>query len=359
VKWYTVGGPRQYPAEGRHGATVSGSAPGLRHWTPDRQKILRCSGQILVGEFRGGIALAAAVPYVCQMSLSPSEIESRRANRLQEIRKWLASQPPVQGDVWLDTLGDRKVEEARFHDHDREGHRDEVSPESSPNRRFYEAALIIHDHYERWMERVAPQAIVLDYACGNGAQTIAAVRAGAAMAVGIDISELSVRNAAESADAAGVGDRTRFLQRDCENTGLPDNMFDAVLCSGMLHHLDLNRAFPELNRILAPGGRILCIEALSYNPVIQLYRNRTPELRTAWEKEHILGMKDVRLAQQWFRVENLRFFLMAAPLATLLPAGRLRRAGIAVGQMVDTVLTRIPGLRLWSWQFSFELVKPR
>src|SRR6185437_13297829 len=144
----------------------------------------------------------------------------------------------------------------------------------------------VRDHYERWIERTAPRAIVLDYACGNGTQTIAAARAGAAMAVGIDISELSVRNAAESAEAAGVRDRTRLLQRDCENTGLPDNMFDAVLCSGMLHHLDLTRAFPELNRILAPGGRILCIEALSYNPVIQLYRNRTPELRTAWEKEH-------------------------------------------------------------------------
>lgn len=290
---------------------------------------------------------------------SPSlEFTAPHSARVQRLRAWLDAQPAVHGDAWLDGLGARKGEEARFHDEDREGHRDEESPESSPNRRFYEAASVIRERYAAWMRQRARNAVFLDYACGNGSETIAAARAGASLAVGIDISEVSVRNATESAARAGVATSTRFLQRDCEDTGFPDGSFDAILCSGMLHHLDLSRAFPELHRILAPGGRILCQEALAYNPVIQLYRNRTPELRTAWEKEHILGMKDVRAATQWFRVENLRFFLLAAPLATLLPAGPLRRAGLAVGHAIDAVLTRIPGLRLWSWQFSFELVKP-
>lgn len=292
------------------------------------------------------------------MPFSSLEYSATQPARVRQLRDWLDSQLPVHGDAWLDNLGERKVEEARFHDDDRAGHRDEESPENSPNRRFYEAASPIRDHYANWMQRRARSAIFLDYACGNGSQTIAAVRAGASLAVGIDISEVSVRNATESAAIAGVSERTHFLQRDCEDTGFPDNTFDAILCSGMLHHLDLTRAFPELHRILAPGGRILCQEALSYNPLIQLYRNRTPELRTAWEKEHILGMKDVRFATQWFPVENLRFFLMAAPLATLLPAGFLRRAGLAAGHALDVVLTRVPGLRLWSWQFSFELAKP-
>jgi hypothetical protein len=92
--------------------------------------------------------------------------------------------------------------------------------------------------------------------------------------------------------------------------------------------------------------------------VIQLYRNRTPELRTDWEKKHILGMREVKLARQWFNVENVKFFLMAAPLATLLPAGALRRGFITVGHAIDSIATRIPGLQLWSWQFAFELVKP-
>jgi len=125
----------------------------------------------------------------------------------------------------------------------------------------------------------------------------------------------------------------------------------------MLHHLDLSRAFPELARVMRPGGRILCVEALGYNPIIQLYRDRTPELRTDWEKKHILTMREVDYARTWFDVENIRFFLMAAPLATLLPSGPLRRGFLSVGKLVDSVLTRIPGVRLWSWQFAFELVK--
>jgi SAM-dependent methyltransferase len=126
----------------------------------------------------------------------------------------------------------------------------------------------------------------------------------------------------------------------------------------MLHHLDLTRAFPELARIMRPGGRVLCVEALAYNPVIQLYRNRTPELRTAWEKDHILSMKEVKFAKQWFNVENVKFFLMSSPLATYLPAGPIRQAGIALAHGVDAIATLIPGLQLWSWQFAFELVKP-
>ncbi len=276
-----------------------------------------------------------------------------------ELKEWIDAQPVAKGADWVLQLEDRKREEAEFHDQYRAGHVNEQHG-TSPNHRFYEAAGIVSDYRDEWIKKWAPYgpATVLDYACGDGLLTISAASAGARLAVGIDISETSVRNAAESADAAGVSDRTRFLQRDCEDTGLPTNSFSAGLCTGMLHHLDLPRAFPELARVMRPGGRVLCIEALAYNPFIQLYRNRTPHLRTDWEKRHILGMKELRLARQWFGVENVKFFLMAAPLATFLPSGPLRRGGLAIAHAIDSVATRIPGLQLWSWQFAFELVKP-
>ena len=275
----------------------------------------------------------------------------------QDLARWIEAQPKLLGDEWVKTLGSRKQEEAAFHDSDRQGHRDEA-PESAPNRRFYQAAGVVEDHMQAWIMRHSPGAILLDYACGNGKMSIAAAEAGAALTVGIDISEVSVANATESAATAGYAGVTRFLQRDCENTELPSDTFSACLCSGMLHHLDLPRAFAELDRVMAPGGRILCVEALAYNPFIQLYRNRTPELRTAWEKEHILSLRDVEFAKRWFGVENLRFHLMTAPLATFLPVGPIRTAGLELGGLLDSVLTRVPVLQLWSWMFSFELVKP-
>ena len=86
-----------------------------------------------------------------------------------------------------------------------------------------------------------------------------------------------MRNSADNAVAANVGARCRFLQRDCEDTGLPADAFEAGLCNGMLHHLDLNRAFPELHRILAPGGRLVTVtfHSLEDRIVKQFLKERT------------------------------------------------------------------------------------
>jgi ubiquinone/menaquinone biosynthesis C-methylase UbiE len=188
--------------------------------------------------------------------------------------------------------------------------------------------------------------------------SLAFARAGAELVVGIDISEVSIRSATENAEREGLSSRTKFLQRDCEATGLPSDSFDLVLCSGMLHHLNLERAFPELYRLLRPGGRILCVEALNYNPAIKLYRRLTPQHRTAWESKHILSMREVRYAKKWFGVERMRFFCIASPLATILPRGLIRSTAMRVGHALDNALTRLPLVQLWSWQFAFELVKP-
>jgi SAM-dependent methyltransferase len=271
------------------------------------------------------------------------------------LAQWIDDQPKLLGDTWLDGLEPRKQEEASFHDADREDHRDEKVVEG--NRRFYDAADPPRRHLSERVAALSRGSVALDYACGNGKMTLQMAKAGAELAVGIDISETSVRNSIENAAAAGFSSKTRFLQRDCESTQFPDASFDFVLCSGMLHHLDLNRAFPELHRILRPGGRVFCAEALNYNPFIKLYRRMTPQYRTDWEAEHILSMRDVRFAERWFSVENLRFFCMAAPLGALMPSGPLRRAVIGVGHSIDSVLTRTPVVRLWSWQFMFELVK--
>jgi ubiquinone/menaquinone biosynthesis C-methylase UbiE len=276
---------------------------------------------------------------------------------IPQLKAWLETQPRELGQQWLSSLDERKQEEAAFHDLDRKGHRDE-DRDSSPNRKFYDASRPVADYMNSWMTRRLPGSAFLDYACGNGAQCMRAVRESASLAVGIDISNVSINNATEKAVATGVSDRAIFLQRDCEDTQLPANAFDACLCSGMLHHLDLTRAFPELHRIMAPGGRILAVEALAYNPFINWYRARTPALRTEWETKHILSLESLDLAREWFRVENVRYFLMAAPLAAFLPQGWLRRGGLRLGNAIDSVMTRVPLLQLWSWQFCFELVKP-
>ena len=258
------------------------------------------------------------------------------------------------GRAWVEQLEERKREEAVFHDRDRA--HDPARQQDAANRRFYAATAPVESYVSEWTRRHVAGKVFLDYACGNGRNAIRAARQGAALAIGIDISEVSVENASRAAAAAGVGDRCVFLQRDCEDTGLPGAAIDVCVCSSMLHHLDLDRAYPELARILAPGGRILGHEALAYNPLIQLYRALTPKLRTAWEAKHILTLADVRKAERWFLVGEVRYFLMTSPVATLLPGGAIRRTALAVAHGVDFFLTRVPLLNRLSWQFTFELV---
>ncbi len=134
---------------------------------------------------------------------------------------------------------------------------------------------------------------------------------------------------------------------------------DVILCSYMLHHLNLNYAYPEMHRILKPGGRILACEALDYNPLIKLYRKLTPEMRTEWEKEHILSLKDVRGAKRFFNVGEIRYWHVSSFLAGFLQgAPRLFGGTMRILNAVDRLLVRIPGVQLMAWQFSFELVKP-
>ncbi|HUR92446.1 MAG TPA: class I SAM-dependent methyltransferase [Gemmatimonadaceae bacterium] len=258
------------------------------------------------------------------------------------------------GREWVEQLEERKREEAMFHDLDRA--HDPARKPGAANRRFYAATAPVEAYVSEWTRRHVEGKVFLDYACGNGRNAIRAAQQGAALAIGIDISEVSVENARRAAAEAAVADRCLFLQRDCEDTGLPAGAIDVCVCSSMLHHLDLDRAYPELARILAPDGRILGHEALAYNPLIQLYRALTPQLRTAWETQHILSLGDVRKARRWFRVGTVRYFLMTAPVATLLPDGAIRRVGLGIAHRIDVVLTRLPLLNRLSWQFTFELI---
>jgi ubiquinone/menaquinone biosynthesis C-methylase UbiE len=186
---------------------------------------------------------------------------------------------------------------------------------------------------------------------GNGENAIRAAQNGAILSIGIDISSVSVRNAQGAAEQRGLKN-CLFIQADCENTQLPDNSIDVIICSGMLHHMDLSYAFPEMRRILKPGGMILAVEALDYNPLIKLYRRLTPQMRTEWEKNHILSMRDVRFAKRFYEVKSVHYWHIMTILA---PKISLRL--LPSFEIIDKILTKIPGIRLMCWIFTFELIK--
>jgi ubiquinone/menaquinone biosynthesis C-methylase UbiE len=225
------------------------------------------------------------------------------------------------------------------------------------NAMFFDESVMQHNiarlsdgYFNQRVQTSSKGKIVLDFASGFGREAILAAKAGAACVIGIDLSRKSVEQARDLAAKLGVSHNTQFMVGDCENTVFPDHSFDVVICARMLHHIDLEAGFKEIKRILKPGGKAICIEALGYNPLLNLYRRLTPEMRTNWEKEHILTHKDLKLAARYFKVENVRYWHVLSMAAKLYPPI------LPIADIFDRyVLTRIPGVRLLSWIFTFEL----
>ncbi|MCC7418396.1 MAG: class I SAM-dependent methyltransferase [Acidobacteria bacterium] len=263
----------------------------------------------------------------------------------------------------------RKQEEIAFHDKLREGQYEQRwSPEAEArvacdplwsNFKYYAIERASLALSERWRREHGRGAVVLDYCCGNGLDAVDLARHGAARIVGIDISEVSIGNCRALARAAGVDDRVRFEAMDAEALAFPDGTFDLVTEYGVLHHLDLDRSMAEIVRVLKPGGHFLGTETLGHNPLIRWYRQRTPELRTEWEAQHILTRASFERMQRYFDRVELRFFHLATLAAVPLRRTPVFEPALAVLRAIDAVALRVPGLRWQAWQVVFRLSGPR
>ena len=145
---------------------------------------------------------------------------------------------------------------------------------------------------------------VLEYGCGTGSHSLEIARRGG-LVTGIDISEMGIRKAQARAEAAQV-EGAEYLVMDAEEMLFEDNTFDLVIGEGILHHLDLEKSYSEISRVLKPGGQAIFMEPLGHNPAIEIFRMLTPKLRTA--DEHPLRRRDLKLADKYFSSTKLHYF---------------------------------------------------
>ena len=306
---------------------------------------------------------------VSVMSISATEKYPERSrpglsSPSPELRAVLEKLRSRSSEEFLANLDERKRQERQWANFSRDREHTQVPQKTNgqarANFKWYSTTQLSADYRNDWLARHVPSKIVLDYACGDGEETLRAARMGASLAVGIDVSNVSIQNAAQAAANEGLSQRCVFIEGDCEDTGLPENSVDVILCCGMLHHLDLTRAYPEMHRILKPGGCVIAQEALNYNPLIKLYRKLTPQMRTEWEKEHILSLKDGRTAKNYFNIGEIRYWHLTSVFGAFargVPS--LFQTVSPVFNSVDKFLLAIPGVQMLAWQFTFELFKPR
>ena len=278
---------------------------------------------------------------------------------IRKLRQKVIAVDKREDKNWATSLSERKLKEVSFHN---KKHTElELAKENKAvdtyeavysNRKYYKAVKSTSEYLDQWIAEEAGGKVFLDYCCGIGGNSIKAALAGASLVIGIDVSERSLAVAQQRAKDAGVSEVCLFILGDAESTQLPKSCIDRGICSGVLHHLDIHQAIPELNRITKPGGKFLALEALDYNPFIKLYRYLTPGLRTDWEKAHILSLKDVKHIEKYFSVSQIKFWHI---LSILIP--HTPKILQSVLPIVDNFLVKIPGIRLMSWMFTFEFTR--
>ncbi|MGH9079605.1 MAG: class I SAM-dependent methyltransferase [Acidimicrobiales bacterium] len=103
--------------------------------------------------------------------------------------------------------------------------------------------------------QLTPHRSLLDVGCGCGALTLAAARI-ADSAVGVDISAPLTDVATERACTARIDD-VEFVVADAQTYGFASGTFDFLVSQfGLMFFDDPMRAFSNLRRSLAPGGRL-------------------------------------------------------------------------------------------------------
>jgi ubiquinone/menaquinone biosynthesis C-methylase UbiE len=127
----------------------------------------------------------------------------------------------------------------------------------------------------RWTRRVKmlsghlqPGMRALEVGCGAGYFTRELTRSGADI-VAIDISPELLEIARANCSAPNI----RYEIQNAYQLSYPDAVFDSVVGSSVLHHLEIEEALREIYRVLKPGGTIYFTEPNMLNPQIAIQKN--------------------------------------------------------------------------------------
>lgn len=137
---------------------------------------------------------------------------------------------------------------------------------------------------------------VLEVGCGQGS-TLNYLPVKGARVWGIDMSRDSIAKAQAGAQELGHADRVKLSIGDAEHLQFENEIFDAVICGGVLHHTENTLVgIQEIWRVLKPGGFA----------VVMLYRSGNPK----WWLTKILRtlslVIDKITGKKYFIAEKLR-----------------------------------------------------
>ncbi|MFO7940397.1 MAG: class I SAM-dependent methyltransferase [Bacteroidales bacterium] len=244
---------------------------------------------------------------------------------------------------------DKLSKEQDFHNH---AFSNNVRAETN---RFYSIFYLIQNQYLKTLTQNSQGKKYLEYGCGEGSSAYEIARNGGVV-YGIDISNFAIEQARIKAAKQNLG--ITFKQMNAEDIKFEPDFFDLVCGSGILHHLDVEKAYAEISKVLKPGGKAIFMEPLGRNFLINWYRNRTPQLRT--EDEHPLLKTDIKKLDQFFGDKKTSFYFFTALAAIPLRNSRIFKPVLHFLNRIDKfIFTLLPFMRWHAWFVLIEMSKPK
>ena len=170
--------------------------------------------------------------------------------------------------------------------------------------KFYKALYGLYSDFLNILENETKTKQVLDFGCGTGNFTEKVINFDPRKIVAVDISEEAIKKAKNNPSLNRKN--IEYRVENCEDLSLNSDSFDIAYGSGILHHLNLNKSLSELKRILKKDGKIVFIEPMATNPVINLYRKFTPNARTS--DEHPFRLNDIELIKSLFVNVEVKYY---------------------------------------------------
>lgn len=260
----------------------------------------------------------------------------------------LSSRPAAEADAELA----RRLEAERAFHNAKFG---EAQEHGAPDA-IYELPRVAYRWFEAQVEPRAKGAQVLEFGCGDSSYAVKLNRWGGTVTA-IDISDEAIEETRKAVAEAGYLNATTLMRMNAEDLEFPDETFDLVMGRAILHHLDLDKAYAAIARVLKPGGAAIFLEPLAHNALINLYRHFTPHLRT--EDEHPLKMRDARLAKRHFGSVELSYFTLTSMGALVFAKAPKLFEPLKNGlDKVDRGLFKVaPFAGRWAWTTGMVMTK--
>lgn len=185
---------------------------------------------------------------------------------------------------------------------------------------------------------------VLEIGCSSGKDAISYTKY-TSFYCGIDISDEAIKKSINLKLK-----NSEFFCVDGHKIPKKDEKFDCVIVNSLLHHLDLEKAFREINRVLKSGGYLIFREPLGTNPFFQFYRYLTPSSRTVDERPFTL--LDIKLMKKYFYLRNVEWFGFFSIFSAFLQINLLRK----ILTFLDYCLSKT-FIKIFIWQFCGFAVK--